>query len=184
MSDVIALAKYSHVPPGGDIDFWCEEGSFEAMLESMSMGHHIQHQEIKYHINYHAYKELCQEHQSGNVARAMQELEAIKAGGWSLLTNNCIDQTYRLLDAYGAGAALVDPRLRFRRKSISSNAKQPINRLSTILPRKWFAAACGESFSLEQVKLSDNRIFNSPEINSLEINSEDIDSLKIMGGKS
>lgn len=149
MTDIVALAKYSHVPPGGDIDFWCEQGSFEQMLESMSQGHHIQHQEIRYHINYHAYKEL--HHDGGNPERALQELELIKAGGWALLTNNCIDQTYRLLDAYGSAAALVDPKLRFR--SRRSYAGQEVKRLSTLLPRNWFAAARGESFSLEQHKL-------------------------------
>jgi hypothetical protein len=193
MSDVIALAKYSHVPPGGDIDFWCEEGSFERMLESMSQGHHIQHQEIRYHINYHAYKELYYGQQSGNVERALQELEMIKAGGWSLLTNNCIDQTYRLLDAYGAGAALVDPKRRYRSKGISSrnigsNAAQPFNRLSTLLPRKWFAAACGQTVSLEQYKPSATaggsskaQDSSSLAINSLAINSHEIDSGEIKG---
>lgn len=149
MTDIVALAQYSHVPPGGDIDFWCEQGSFEQMLESMSQGHHIQHQEIRYHINYHAYKKL--HHDGGNPERALQELELIKAGGWSLLTNNCIDQTYRLLDAYGSAAALVDPKLRFRSRRSYSGPE--VKRLSTLLPRKWFAAARGESFSLEQYKL-------------------------------
>lgn len=198
MSDVIALAKYSHVPPGGDIDFWCEEGSFERMLESMSQGHHIQHQEIRYHINYHAYKELQYDQKSGNVERALQELERIKAGGWSLLTNNCIDQTYRLLDAYGAGAALVDPRRRYRSenesgkgissksissKSIGSNAGKPFNRLSTMLPRKWFAAACGQSVSLEQYKLGATASDSSKvqDSSSLDINSQEIDSHEIKG---
>lgn len=156
-TDIVALAQYSHVPPGGDIDFWCEQGSFEQMLESMSQGHHIQHQEIRYHINYHAYKKL--DHDGGNPERALQELELIRAGGWSLLTNNCIDQTYRLLDAYGSAAALVDPKLRYR--SRRSYAGQEVKRLSTLLPRKWFAAAKGESFSLEQYKLRVNNSSSS-----------------------
>lgn len=188
LSDVIALAKYSYVPPGGDIDFWCEEGSFERMLESMSQGHHIQHQEIRYHINYHAYKELHYDQKSGNVERALQELEMIKAGGWSLLTNNCIDQTYRLLDAYGAGAALVDPRRRYRvenksSKSISSNGGKPFNRLSTMLPRKWFADACGQSVSLGQYKLGATASDSSKvqDSSSLDINSQEIDSHEIKG---
>ena len=172
MSDVIALAKYSYVPPGGDIDFWCEEGSFEQMLESMSQGHHIQHQEIQYHINYHAYKELHLEHPSGNVERALQELEVIKAGGWSLLNNNCIDQTYRLLDAYGAGAALVDPKRRYRPKA--SAAGQKHGRLSTMLPRKWFAAASGKSFALEPYKEKGSQDKKSQEKKSLAVEGRQI----------
>jgi hypothetical protein len=171
MSDLISLAKYSYVPPGGDIDFWCEQGSFEQMLESMSQGHHIQHQEIHYHINYHAYKELHQENQSGNSARALQELELIRAGGWSLLTNNCIDQTYRLLAAYGSGDALVDPRRRYGR---ASRAGQKFSRLSTILPRNWFAAASGKSFPLEPHKPRATGVKSSKELHSLEAKGRQI----------
>ncbi|MBP9094034.1 hypothetical protein KBI23_23640 [bacterium] len=178
MSDVIALAKYSYVPPGGDIDFWYEEGSFEQMLESMSQGHHIQHNELRYHINYHAYKELHDERQSGNVNRALQELEVIKAGGWSLLTNNCIDQTYRLLDAYGAGAALVNPKWRYQPK-VSFTGQKP-SRLSTILPRKWFAAASGKSVSLQRYKPSGTGFNHSAEFNSQEKNSQDLKGRQIV----
>jgi hypothetical protein len=172
MTDIVALVQYSHVPPGGDIDFWCEQGSFEQMLESMSQGHHIQHQEMRYHINYHAYKKL--HHDGGNPERALQELELIKAGGWSLLTNNCIDQTYRLLDAYGSASALVDPKLRYR--SGRSYAGQEVKRMSTLLPRKWFAAARGESFSLEQYKLRAKSTSACHNSQSQDRNSETIGS--------
>jgi hypothetical protein len=141
------------------------------MLESMSQGHHIQHQEIHYHINYHAYKELHQENQSGNSARALQELELIRAGGWSLLTNNCIDQTYRLLAAYGSGDALVDPRRRYGR---ASRAGQKFSRLSTILPRNWFAAASGKSFPLEPHKPRATGVKSSKELHSLEAKGRQI----------
>jgi hypothetical protein len=104
------------------------------------------------------------------------------------LTNNCIDQTYRLLDAYGAGAALVDPRRRYRSenkssKGISSNAGKPFNRLSTMLPRKWFADACGQSVSLEQYKLGATASDSSKvrDSSSLDINSQEIDSHEIKG---
>lgn len=111
------------------------------MLESMSSEHHIQHhqdgEEIHYHINYHGFKEL--HHPGGDPDRALHEMKLVKAGGWSLLTNNCIDQTYRILDAFGAGSALVDPRQRYRSLQ-----------LATIIPKKWFASAAGRSSPLEQ----------------------------------
>ena len=161
MTDLIALAKYSHVPAAGDIDFWSEQGSYEAMLASMAAGHHIQHhhdrQEIRYHINYHVVKEL--HHQGGDYdgERALAEVELVKAGGWSLLTNNCIDQTYRIIDAFGAGSALVDPKLRYRARTVS--------RLNTMIPKKWFAAAEGKSQPLDSHVL-DTHVLDSHVLDS------------------
>jgi hypothetical protein len=169
MSDVIALAKYSYVPPGGDIDFWSEQGSYEQMLQSMAAKHHIQYQdnrrEYRYHINYHDFKVL--NHENANPERALQEIELIKAGGWSVVANNCIDQTYRILEAFGAGSTLVDPKQRYQAKLTfngGSDSTLKYGRLSTILPKKWFAAAIGESYSLEQ-----HRAKNSQETSGRQV---------------
>lgn len=107
--DLIALARYSYVAPGGDIDFWCDRGSLDNMLKEMAAGHHIY---------YHAYKEIP-------VARpdyhgALAFVEGIKAGGWCLLGNNCVNQTVALLRTYGA-----DP------------DKLPD---ASLFPRRWFGA--------------------------------------------
>jgi hypothetical protein len=143
-----------------------------SLQTARARGQNVEHQEVRYHINYHAYKKL--HHDGGNPERALQELELIKAGGWSLLTNNCIDQTYRLLEAYGSAAALVDPKLRYR--SRRAYAGQEVKRLSTLLPRKWFAAARGESFSLEQYKRRAKSTSACHNRHSQDRNSETISS--------
>lgn len=127
MSDLIALAKYSHVPAGGDIDFWCEEGTYEEMLEAMSQGHHIRYHECK----------VIGGDYVGDVSAARAALAEVKAGGWSVLANNCIHHTYKILRAYGVADSLLAPVL-----------FQPWS----MLPRKWFKLARGQTIRLRTAR--------------------------------
>ncbi len=126
MSDLIALARYSHVPAGGDIDFWCEEGSYDEMIAAMASGHHIR---------YHACKRIGDDSYrfDGNVEAARLAVEAVKVGGWSVLKNNCIHHTYQILKAYGVDDNLLVPTLL---------------RPWSMLPKKWFKHAAGQSIVL------------------------------------
>lgn len=118
MSDLAALVKYSHVQAGGDIDFWSKRGSEHEMTEEMRSGHHIR---------YHAYKVIYLEEYHPDLA--LQEMEKVAAGGWSVLTNNCIHHTHRILQAYGLKEQILKPEL-FRPKSL--------------MPKHWFA--CADAF--------------------------------------
>ncbi len=115
MSDLTALVKYSHVEPGGDIDFWSERGHVSQMMETMTSGHHIR---------YHAYKSIGLREYS--VEAALAEMEKVAAGGWSVLTNNCIHHTYRILKAYGVKDNLLLPQL---------------SKPESLMPKRWFARA-------------------------------------------
>lgn len=106
--DLIALAKYSYVPAGGDIDFWTGRGSYDTMIDDMTRGHHIY---------YHAVKEIAVSRP--NVEQAETLVERISGGGWCVVGNNCVNQAAGILRAYGASPdklpeAVVFPRFWFK----------------------------------------------------------------------
>lgn len=109
--DLISLARYMHAAPDSPTDWWSRTGSRNEMLQDMKTGRHVQ---------YHAYKELPLS--EANAALARTTAEATGRSGWAVLANNCLHQTHRVLQSYGAGAALPNPR------------SPIIHRV----PRKWF----------------------------------------------
>ncbi len=124
MSDLPAMLKYSHVEPGGDIDFWSEKGNISEMLHTMKRGHHIR---------YHAYKSIGLAEFFPDAARA--EMEKVAAGGWSVLTNNCIHHTYRILHAYGVNGV--------NQKLLLPQLSKP----RTLMPKHWFSHADANDLS-------------------------------------
>lgn len=115
--DVLAWIKYASVPVGADVDYWCQEGTLTAMMEIMKSGNHIR---------YHHYKAIAV--QNANPKAAMQAAEASGAGGWDVLKNNCVHQTFSILNSYGA----VIP------------APPPLIRGIGLIPRMWFRDIQGE----------------------------------------
>lgn len=100
MWDLIALARYSSVPAGGDIDYWCGQGSRSDMLAEMSRGGN--------RIWYHRYKELQVPAESARPEQARIFAESLQHKGWRLWDNNCVHQTHRVLSTFGAGAHLSE----------------------------------------------------------------------------
>jgi hypothetical protein len=117
--DVIALAKYAHVVPGQNVDYWSRIGSLEQMLDDMATGPHIR---------YHSFKELAVPASRATPAAASILSKTFESGGWSVLANNCVHQTHRILEAYGAAGCVPDP----------VRAPYP-----ALIPVKYFAMADG-----------------------------------------
>ncbi len=95
MLSVPAWLDYMSVVPGGNIDWWTQQGSREEMLSIMREGTHIR---------YHDFKTV-----SVNTAKPEQAIaEATKLSheGWDVLRHNCVHQTHQILSLYGAGALL------------------------------------------------------------------------------
>ncbi len=106
MWDILALLEYSRVEPGGDVDYWSGQGSFEEMLAAMAAGPHIR---------YHAYKQLPVSLSEAAPLPAKTAAEKLREGGWTLWDNNCVHQTDRILKIFGAGRFYPDRCLHFRR---------------------------------------------------------------------
>lgn len=117
MYDLIGWIRYASVPVGADIDYWSEEGTLANMLEVMKTGNHIR---------YHHYKAFPVP--NAKPKEAMQAAEASGAGGWDVLTNNCVHQTFSVLNTYGA--ALPAP--------------PPLILGIGLIPRVWFKEIKGE----------------------------------------
>ena len=114
--DVPGWIAYSHVPEGSNNDWWMEIGDRDQMMSVMTRSHHIY---------YHAYKQVA-----ANAIRpeaAIAAAKSMRSAGWSLVANNCVHQTYRILTDYGA----VLP----RPKIISGS----------VVPSTWFAQIKAES---------------------------------------
>ena len=101
MWDLIALIQYARVKPGDDVDYWSSSGSFDDMLGEMSRGPHIW---------YHAYKQIAVQAKEAAPLEARAAAEKFKDGGWTLWDNNCVHQTHRVLDIFGAGALIANPK--------------------------------------------------------------------------
>lgn len=121
--NLVALAKYSYVPAGGDIDFWSSQGTEEEMLQAMATGR-------GHHIRYHAYKVI--DIPSADPEKALAEVDRISCNGWAVFHNNCIRHISSVLVAYGAGDELPDP------------CSPMIRRV----PRKWFWDIDGPAIDL------------------------------------
>ncbi len=116
--DLPAWLSYMHVEPGEPTDWWCEYGNEDEMYTRMSRSHN--------HIWYHSCKSVLVPKATPKIAEKMalgQEL-----GGWSLLSNNCVGQTFELIKAYGAETKIPDP------------WQNSLN----MIPRVWFDSFNGE----------------------------------------
>ena len=111
---------------GEDVDYWSGEGDLDSMLTEMASGPHIR---------YHAFKELPVPLESARPELARVMAQGFKEGGWSVLSNNCVHQTHRLLSTFGAAHLLPDP------------VRDPLGDLS-LIPVKFFALARGEACTL------------------------------------
>lgn len=117
----LELLRYMHVRPGDSNDFWAESGSAPEMLATMSNGKHVRYQYYKVVPVENAQAEPATSHANSCAAR-----------GWSVLTDNCVHQTYRILCKYGS-TALPDP----------DKATAPF-----LIPRIWFAEIKAQAISL------------------------------------
>lgn len=117
MHDLIAWIRYASVPVGADVDYWCQEGTLSAMMEIMKAGNHIR---------YHHYKQFPVK--DAKPMEATQAAAASGAGGWNVLKNNCVHQTFSVLQSYGAD--LPEP--------------PPLIRGIGLIPRVWFDNIKGE----------------------------------------
>ncbi|HEY9869010.1 MAG TPA: hypothetical protein V6D08_07575 [Candidatus Obscuribacterales bacterium] len=119
--NVLALARYMSVPPGGDLDWWAAVGPRDEMLRLMSQGPHIR---------YHAYKTI--EIATPDPARAIAAAESLREGGWHVALNNCVHHVHRVLTAYGDRLSLP----------------APDNPLTNLIPRRWFSSLPGPAHSI------------------------------------
>ncbi len=76
------------VPPGGDIGWWRDSGSFDQMLRTMQA------------TNYDHYS--CRTTDVADATAADAKALAVRDGGYLGIGNNCLDHTYDILTAYGA----------------------------------------------------------------------------------
>lgn len=123
MWDLPALLGYSHVEPGGDIDFWVNEGSLAYMLDDLTTGKHIR---------YHSAKRILVLSPQPEAAR--QCALSLSEGGWSLMQNNCLHHTIRVLTAFGLP----------RESMPETSLLKPL----TMVPVHWFANIEGETVDL------------------------------------
>lgn len=116
--DLPAWIRYAHVEPELDNDWWYEIGSRDDMFRIMHAGHHA-----RYHIRYHIAKEIPVE--NADPVSARRVADALQKGGWSVVSNNCVHQTYNVLSSYGAALP------------------QPDRPLTNLIPKRWFNALPG-----------------------------------------
>lgn len=76
------------VPAGGDIGWWWKSASFDQAKKDMKAK------------GYTGYK--CVTVGKGNITSATNAALATKSGGYSVIGNNCMDHSYRILKAFGA----------------------------------------------------------------------------------
>ncbi|MBX9570222.1 MAG: hypothetical protein K2X77_15090 [Candidatus Obscuribacterales bacterium] len=119
--DLPAWARYMNVPPEGDIDWWVEHGSKDAMLKMMRSGHHIR---------YHAYK--CINVQSAQPEKAVEAAHRLRSAGWHLARHNCVHQTFLVMNEY----------------SSEHNAPDPFANVLNLIPKRWFGLLPGDTVSL------------------------------------
>jgi len=139
------LVRYSHVPRGGDTDFWIAFGSREDMLAAMKSGPHIV---------YHAAKVLpVEDARPGCVEPMAQRLRYM---GWSILGNNCVDQALQLLRAYGVpdrdlGYLQEDSRHYSMQEALSRKILR-LGDTTLISPVSWFESLPGKVIQLFDVQ--------------------------------
>lgn len=96
--DLVSLYNYMSTAPAHPTDWWARTGTRNDMLLDMKVGHHVQYQ---------AYKEISV-HQAEPLLAKLTAEETGRSG-WSVVTNNCLHQTYKILQAYGATADVPHP---------------------------------------------------------------------------
>lgn len=117
MHDIVAWVKYASVPVGADTDYWSQEGTLSTMMDVMKSGNHIR---------YHHYKSFPV--QDAHPKEATKAAEASGTCGWHVFENNCVHQTFSVLNAYGA--RLPEP--------------PPLIRGIGLIPKVWFKNIDGE----------------------------------------
>lgn len=116
--DLGGWVRYAHVGPELNNDWWSQVGTKQQMFETMSQGRH--------HIRYHACKRVTVAMPAPETA--MTYAESLKAAGWSVLSNNCVHQTYDVLTKYGAELPM------------------PTEPMINLIPKRWFAEIPGEVY--------------------------------------
>lgn len=110
--DLLSWIDYMSVQPGEHTDWWCGFGTKDEMLKTMSRSGE--------HIWYHRCKSVIVT--NANPVRAEKVARATELSGWTVLTNNCVQQTYEIVEAYGADRFIPNP------------WQNPFN----LIPRIWF----------------------------------------------
>lgn len=122
--DLPAWINYMSVPPGEHTDWWCGYGTREDMLKAMARSSE--------HIWYHKCKGV--EIQNADPSAAEKVAREQQFAGWTVLTNNCVQQTYEIVKAYGADCKIPSP------------WENPFN----LIPRVWFDSFTGETVHLNK----------------------------------
>lgn len=117
--DLLGWARYAHVPPSNNVDWWSGTGDRSQMIQMMYSGHHIR---------YHAAKVF--EVSSAQPNAALECADLMQHGGWSVLANNCVHQTSEVLTRYGATL----PKLQ----------SSPHH----LIPKQWFSSIKGDYLDL------------------------------------
>ncbi len=128
--NLAAWIRYMDVPAGGDIDWWCERGSQQDMLEMMKFGKHKNYQGR--HIYYHAFKEIEFDLSATTPELALAAVEDTSTGGWHLAKNNCVHQSYTIFSKYNKTYELPNP------------FDNPLD----MIPKSWFSKLSVESNTL------------------------------------
>lgn len=97
--DLIGWLKYMYVAPGKENDWCMDEGTEEYMCQLMSLR--------RYHIRYHAYKSISVTNPDPEKAKAIAQ--SYRLDGWSVFSNNCVQQTFEIAKAYGVGDEILNP---------------------------------------------------------------------------
>jgi len=124
--DLPGWLRYAHVEPDADIDWWSNMGTYEEMMSVMSSGQSAVDQ--RYRIWYHMAKEIPVP--AARPQPAVAAAQALAGGGWSVLANNCVHQTYQVLTEYGAFIPA------------------PAQPVTNLIPRLWFATLPGRQVNL------------------------------------
>ncbi|MBZ0187261.1 MAG: hypothetical protein K8F91_13525 [Candidatus Obscuribacterales bacterium] len=97
--DLPGWIDYMYVPQGKNNDWWSALGSESDMYRAMSTcGPHIWYHDCKV-------VEVEQFYAEAAVEFAM----SLKTAGWSVLNNNCVQQTYEIARIYGSGEKVPSP---------------------------------------------------------------------------
>lgn len=131
--DLPAWLRYLHVPPGGHIDWWCEEGTSLDMLQSMKTGFD---KEQRRHIFYHAFKQL--EVKSCSVQDAIALTCEIEKQGWHLFNQNCVQQAHMIFSSYSSEFNLDG-----HRQSVDTFMADVFSDPLNLIPKTWFARLPG-----------------------------------------
>lgn len=97
--NLIEWIEYMHVEAGDENDWWCDSGTREKMVESMKA--------TREHIWYHAYKTI--KVNRPDFEKAKEIALGYRTLGWSVFSNNCVQQTHDIAKGYGVGPEILNP---------------------------------------------------------------------------